>query len=157
MNALATPETPALPPLIERLLAHPAAMAVSADTLDAFLALPGDAVLFLWAQPARHPEVLDVAVVLPELLAHFSRDGAARFRIGVVDEASERVLGHRYGMQRRPALVFLRDGRYVATVQGMQDWQVFVDRIAEVLVTPPSRAPSIGIPVVAAGAPNACH
>lgn len=145
---------PTVPPLIERLLEHPAAQPVSEGGLDDFLAQPGEAVLFLWAQPARYPEVLDVAVVLPELVAQFAREGTA-LRIGVVDEASERALGLRYGMTRRPALIFLRDGAYVATLHGMQDWQVYVERIREILASAPSRPPSPGIAV--AGPSGACH
>nr|AMK59275.1 hupG [uncultured bacterium UPO47] len=133
-NAMPTaaPARPMVPPLIVRLLAHPAAQPVSATSLDEFLALPGVAVLFLWAQPVRHPEVLDVAVVLPELVAHFAREGLA-LRIGVVDEASEHVLGLRYRMTLRPALIFVRDGAHLGTVHGMHDWQVFIERIGAVL------------------------
>lgn len=145
-----------LHPLIARLLEHPAAEPVDSAGFAAFSARPGDVVLFLWSNPERHPEVLDVAVVLPELWKALSPAGSPGFHIGVVSEASEREFGVRYGETRRPALVFLRDGAYVGVIQGMQDWQVLLDRARALLATPPSRPPSIGIPVVSATAPG-CH
>jgi len=155
MTAL-TPTAPTLPPLIQRLLDQPASTWVDAGNLAEFIAQPGDTVLFLWANPVRHPEVLDVAVVLPELLDLFGAN-PPRFRIGVVDDALERQLGVRFGEQRRPALVFLRDGDFVTTVQGMLDWQPFVDRVAHALNAPTTRAPSIGIAVVSAETARGCN
>lgn len=157
MNAVAAiPDT--LPPLIRRLAEHPAGTWVDAGNLEDFISSAGDIVLFLWSSPQRYPEVLDVAVVLPELLAALTPKGAApRFSIGVVDDTLERKLGIRFGEQRRPALVFLRDGAFVTTVQGMLDWQPFVERVAEALASPTSRAPSIGIAVVAEGGTHGCH
>ena len=151
-----TLSAPAIPALVERLAE--ASTWVSLDTLTAFTGQPGDGVLFIWSDPVRFPEVLDVAVVLPELLKHFSAGGAPRFRIGVVDKASEDAVAQRYGAQRRPSLVFVREGQYVGTVDGMLDWDVYVERFTQTLALPGRRAPSVGIPVVNAGANGStCH
>lgn len=145
---------PALHPLLQRLIDHHGAAPVTPDTLDAFAARAGEHVLFFNGDPVRFPEVLDVAVVLPELRAATGR----RFDIGVVPRAHEDAIARRYGVQRWPSLVFLRDGGYVGTVSGMQDWSDYVAAVTAVLEQPVTRAPSVGIPVVSATAPAAsCH
>lgn len=143
----------AAPPLIERLAQQPGAAWVDAASLDAFVAQPGDRALFFAGDPVRFPEGLDVAVVLPELQRAF----AGRFAVGVVRREDEEALARRYGSQRWPALVFLRDGDYVTTIAGMLDWDVYLERVAQALAMPTSRAPTIGIPVVTAGAAPSCH
>lgn len=145
------------PPLIERLAAAPQAQWVDRASLETFRAGPGDAALLLWSDPVRFPECLDVAVVLPELRRHLSAGGTPRFRIGVVTAEAEDALARMFGATRRPAIVFLRDGAYVATVSGMHDWDDFVRAIDDALQAPPSRAPSIGVPLVDARAAPGCH
>ncbi|HET9822569.1 MAG TPA: hydrogenase [Burkholderiaceae bacterium] len=142
-----------LHPLVERLLAHPATQRVDAATLDAWLEAAGDGVLFFSGDPVRFPEGTDVAVVLPELRAALGQG----LRIGVVARADEDALARRVGVQRWPSLVFLRDGAYLGTVSGMQDWDVFLRDAAQVLAAAPRRLPSIGIPVVAAESAGHCH
>ncbi len=137
-------------PLVRRLAASPGARWVDAAELDAFLAEPGEQVLFFHGDPVRFPEVLDVAVVLPELRRHFER----RFGIGIVPRADEDRLAARFGVQRRPALVFLRDGRYVDCVNGMLDWQDYLDRLQQVFERPASRPP---IALSAATPAAGCH
>ena len=157
MSALPSSPSPAVPPLIQRLAQAPDSGWIGTDTLAGFLAEPGDAVLFLWSDPVRFPEVLDVAVVLPELRRRLgSSDAAPIFRVGVVEAASENGVAARFGAQHRPSLVFLRDGQYLGAVNGMLDWEVFVQRVADTLAQAPGRAPGIGIPVLAQGA-GGCH
>lgn len=141
-----------LHPLVERLLTHHGAAAVGADTLDAWLAQGGEQVLFFVGDPVRFAEGLDVAVVLPELQAAFGR----RFAIGVALREHEEALARRWGVQRWPSLVFLRDGRYLGTISGMKDWEVYRQEVAQVLAVTAARAPTVGIPVVAAGGNGAC-
>lgn len=130
---------PAVPVLIERLAALPESGWVDAGSLPAFLAQPGDAVLFVWTNPARYPECTDVAVVLPELRSALGGGASPRFRIGVVTAEAENEIADRYGVMRRPSLVFLRDGQYVATIPGMCDWDDFLRDAAAALVAPPTR------------------
>jgi hydrogenase-1 operon protein HyaE len=135
-------------PLIERLVHHFGAMRVNPANLDAFVNQDGDSVLLLCGDPVRFPEALDVAVVLPEL----QRAHNGRFRLGVAERETENAVATRFGSQRWPTLVFLRDGQYVTTVSGMHDWTDFVGLIGQALAAPVSRAPSVGIAVVAQGA-----
>ena len=141
-------------PLQQRLVQQFGAQWITPDTLDAFLAQPGDRVLFLGGDPVRFPEALDVAVVLPEL----QRAHGGRFALAVTPREHEETLARRHGSQRWPALLFVRDGRYVTTLAGMHDWTDYVARVGEALAMAPSRAPGVGIPVVSAdAAPSACH
>ena len=75
-----------------------------------------------------------------------------------VPREAENALARRFGSLRWPALLFLRDGKYVTTLNGMHDWDVFLERVTQALAMPISRAPTIGIPLVSAGgdAPG-CH
>jgi len=55
-----------LHPLLMRLLEHHGAELITPESIDAFVASPGEHVLFFSGDPVRFPEALDVAVVLPE-------------------------------------------------------------------------------------------
>ena len=70
---------------------------------------------------------------------------------------AQEAVARRFGSQRWPALVFLRDGQYVTTLAGMHDWTDYLAKVEAALALPTSRAPTIGIPVVTAGAGSACH
>ncbi|MCA0241965.1 MAG: hydrogenase [Proteobacteria bacterium] len=135
------------PPLLRRLGAAPGSHWVAAANLDTFLARGGEQVLFFQGDPVRFPEVLDVAVVLPELRRHFG----ARFEIGLVARADEDRLASRFAVVHWPSLVFLRDGRWVETVHGMLDWDVYVQRLQAVFAKPATRPPILLRPAPAAG------
>lgn len=141
-------------PLVERLVSHHGASWVDAASLADFLARPGDQVLFFSGDPVRFPEGPDVAVVLPELQALFKR----RFHVAVAKREGDDALALRFGSQRWPALVFVRDGCYVATLAGMHDWDDYVRLVAAALDTPATRAPGVGIAVVSGAATaSGCH
>ncbi|MBL8343918.1 MAG: hydrogenase [Rubrivivax sp.] len=147
----ARPDRPARHPLIDRLLAVTGGREVRADDVDAFEQEEGgDAVLFFGGDPVRFPEALDVAVVLPELLAALG----ARARVGVVPRDAEDAVARRYAVQRWPSIVFLRDSGYLGSVSGMQDWDVYLREAADVLARAPGRRPA---PAIAIQAAPACH
>lgn len=143
-----------LHPLVRRLVDGGGATAINLATLDAFVARGGEQVLFFSGDPVRFPEGVDVAVVLPELQAAFCHC----FTVGVVERDDEDAVARRFGAQHWPSLVFLRDGRFVASVAGMKDWDEFQRAVSQALTAPATRVP-VGIPVVAAGGaqPGACH
>ena len=150
-------QAPKTPPstsaLIERLVAGFGAQWVDAASVDAWAAAGGDRVVLLAGDPVQFPEGLDVAVVLPEL----QRSLPGRFAVGVVRREHEAALAQRFGSQRWPTLLFLRDGQYVTSVSGMHDWDVFVQRVVHALAQPVSRPPTIGVPLVAAASGAACR
>lgn len=149
------PDPQRAPALLQQLVDRHGAHWVGAATLPAWQTLPGDAVLLLPGDAVRFPEGLDVAVVLPELRSAL----AQAFRMGVAVPDDDDALGRRFGAQRRPSLVFLRDGRYVSTVAGMHDWTDFLAQVREALAAPVSHAP-IGIAVAESARMNGsagCH
>lgn len=119
--------------------------------LDALLDEPGDRVLFCGGNPVQYPECLDVAVVLPELLA---LQGGC-WQAAVVAPEMEAELQTRYGFSRWPSLIFLRDGGYLGTLSGMLDWSVFVARFGAMQTAAISRPPTVGIAVTSAA--SHCH
>ena len=135
-----------LHPLAERLITQHGAQPITLQTLDDWLAHDGDQVLFFSGDPVRFGEVLDVAVVLPELRAAFR----GRFDIGLIAREHEDTLAKRFGVQRWPSLVFVRDGAYLGTLAGMQDWDVYLDALRALLAREPGRRPAPTIAIRAA-------
>lgn len=147
-----TPEAHA--PLIQRLARDFGAAWVDENTVADWTAGGGDRVVLLAGDPVRFPEGVDVAAVLPELMKAFPQ----RFTVAVVPRDNEDAVAKRYGSQRWPTLLFFRDGQYVTAIAGMQDWDVYLAGVAAALAMPPSRPPTIGIPVVSQTAGgSSCH
>jgi hydrogenase-1 operon protein HyaE len=140
-----------LHPLIARLVDDYGYPLLVEANLDACIAAPGDAMLFCAGDPVLYPECLDVAVVLPELMRAFS----GRFRAAVVSRELEAELQARFGFNRWPSLIFLRDGGYVGVLSGILDWSVYLARIQDLLAAPTARPPSIGIAV--SSSVSHCH
>jgi hydrogenase-1 operon protein HyaE len=152
-NALGAP--PTVHPLIERVCKTLAAPLLEAQNFDAWAAAAGHALVVFTEDPAQHGETLDVAVIVPELAQAF----AARFRTGVLLPPAARAIAPRYGFRRWPALVLLKDGRYVGAIDGLREWQEYVDQLGALLRSEPTRPPSIGIAVKpdATGDAPHCH
>jgi hydrogenase-1 operon protein HyaE len=90
--------------------------------------------LLLCGDPVRHPECLDVAVVLPELRVEIARRHQLTLRLGVVSRADEEAIAERFAVRRWPSLLWLRDGGYVTTFSGMLDWDEYL-RLADSAVS----------------------
>jgi len=138
---------PALHPLLTRLVAQTGASLLDAATFDAWAKRPGAAMLVFVDDPDRNKETLDLAVIVPEL--HAAR--ADRFRVALLPPAAARALAPRYGFARWPAFVMLRDGQYLGAVDGLRDWNVYVTELDRLLAAAPTRPPTVGIPLIAAG------
>lgn len=124
------PVTPEVPPLINRLVEQFAARWVGLDNLDAWLAHPGEALLLLCGDPVRHPECLDVAVILPELCKTLAARHDCHPRLGIGRRTDEAALAERFALRRWPSIIWLRDGGYVTQIDGMRDWDAYL-RLAE--------------------------
>lgn len=111
----------------------------------------GLAALLLTDDPQRNLEVLDACVILPEALNGLDA-GVARLVAG--PEASPALM-QRFAVARAPAVVFLRDGDYLGSLNGIRDWQEYRDEIAR-LAAGPARPRPIAIPVRDAGQSGAC-
>ena len=140
-----------LHPLIVRLIDAHGFRALEASEIDAFAA-EGHVVLVLTEDPLRIRETLDLAVIAPQLVQAFP----GRFRTGVLLPDAARAAQARFGVRRWPALVMLRDGRYVGAVEGLRNWDEYLQEIDQLLAAEPARPPTIGIPVRAEGASASC-
>lgn len=143
-------------PLVMRLARDFGASWVDETSVTEWTAGAGDRVVLLAGDAVRFPEGQDVAAVLPELMKSFPN----KFKVAVVPRDSEDAVARRYGSQRWPTLLFFRDAHYVTAIAGMQDWDVYLRAVAAALAMPPSRAPTIGIPVVshsAKASDSSCH
>lgn len=151
--AVAAP--PAVHPLLGRLVDLCAATVLEPGDFEVWADAEGAALLVFTEDPVLHRETLDLAVIVPELAQAL----AGRFRTGLLLPAAARLLAPRYGFRRWPALVLLRDGRYVGAIDGLRDWQVYVEELSRLLESEPTRPPSVGIAVTAAAEPSgrSCH
>ena len=145
----------ALHPLLERLVGLTSAAVPAGDEFDAWAGAPGPALLVFTEDPAVYRETLDLAVIVPELVKALPE----RFRTAVLLPGVARAIAVRYGFRRWPALVLLKDGRYVGAIDGLREWQDYVDELSRLLATEPTRAPTVGIAVTAAdeSGRGGCH
>ncbi|MGQ0682330.1 hydrogenase accessory protein [Bradyrhizobium sp.] len=111
---------------------------VDVDNVDAFIARAGNAgavaVLLSAGDPARWPEAIDVAVVLPELIDAFG----GRLRGAVIAREAEGELGKRFGVRVQPSLILCRGSETLGLIAKIQDWSVYVDRISKLIDRPHS-------------------
>lgn len=128
---------------------------LDAEAFGDFAAQPGITLALFTEDPAKVPETWDLTVILPDLVANLL-PGVDGCRVGILAPAAARPLAARYGIRYWPALLVLRDGEYLGTVEGLQDWAVYRRRLPEILAAGPSRPPSIGIAVASASA-TTCH
>lgn len=142
-------------PLLARLCAALEAPLVDANGFDAWAAQQGAALVVFTEDPVLYRETLDLAVIVPELAQAFP----GHFRTAVLLQAAARAIAPRYGFRRWPALVLLKDGRYVGAIDGLRDWTDYVAELDRLLAASPTRPPSVGIAVMAAGHGNSpsCH
>jgi hydrogenase-1 operon protein HyaE len=136
------------PPLVTRLIAQFGATRLDEAGFEAFVAGPGDRVLFFTEDPLRIKETLDVAVILPEI----AQAVAQHLHIGVLPPALANGKAPLYGVRRWPALVFLRDGGWLGSIEGLRDWADYLASATQLLAGPVRPLPPKVIPVAAAGA-----
>lgn len=147
------PPAPELHPLLLRLVDLTGAAVLDADSYKAWAAQPGPAMLVFAEDPDRYKETLDLAVIVPELHA----TGGRHFRVGLLPPAASRAVAPRYGFARWPAFVMLRDGQYLGAVDGIRDWDIYTAELQRLLAAEPTRPPTVGIAVKAAGAADEPH
>jgi hydrogenase-1 operon protein HyaE len=131
-------------PLIDALFTRHRFADVRADDVDAFVAHAPLALLVFLEEPRRYKEVLDLAVIVPEIVRAFPD----RFAVGVLLPEAARALHPRYGFRRWPAIVVLRDAQYVGSVDGLREWSEYLSEVEHLASAPPTRAP---IPIKDAG------
>ncbi len=141
-------------PLIARLFdAHGFARIGDGDPAP-WIEQPGRTLVLFLEDPIRFRETLDLAVIVPELVRAFP----GRFHVAVALGATARKLAVRYGFRKWPAFVLLADGRYVGAVDGLRDWDEYVQEVTRLLAAEPVRPPTVGIAVHGPGeGAGGCH
>jgi hydrogenase-1 operon protein HyaE len=152
MSALAPAPATGLHPLLEQLVSRHGFTAVDADSIDDFIHAAGHAMLIFTEDPVRYKETLDLAVIAPEVARAF----AGQFRVGVLYPDAARKVAPRFGFARWPALVMLRDGAYVGAIDGLRNWDEYLQETQQLLTAEPTRPPSVGIAVKSSGVPASC-
>jgi hydrogenase-1 operon protein HyaE len=152
MSALAPAPAAALHPLLEQLVSRHGFTALDADLIEEFIRAPGHAMLVFTEDPVRYKETLDLAVIAPEVARAF----AGQFRVGVLYPEAARKAAPRFGFARWPALVMVRDGAYVGAIDGLRNWDEYLEETLQLLTKEPTRPPSVGIAVTSVGAQAGC-
>jgi hydrogenase-1 operon protein HyaE len=134
-------------PLIAQLFAKHGFAEVRAGNFATCTQRAGHTLLLFTEDPVRFRETLDLAVIVPEIVRAFP----GRFAVGVLLPEAARALQPRYGFRRWPAIVMLKDGQYVGAVDGLRNWDEYVEDVARLLVAAPTRPPAVGIAVNGAG------
>ena len=137
-------------PLLQSIIEKHDYTVVDEESLAAFTTANEHVVLFFAGDAERLGESNDAAVILPELHSVF-RDVLVP---AVVSREAERGLQRRYRFNAFPALIFLRDGEYLGTIQRVLDWADYLREIPEILGRMPSDPPPFKLPdgCVSAGA-----
>ncbi|TVO68763.1 thioredoxin domain-containing protein [Denitromonas ohlonensis] len=144
MTQALAPDLDRLAQLLERLGDQHSLPTLTEDVADLFATEADDTTMVLLVDdPKRAPEVWDVAVVLPEVLATLRSPPIS----AVADLAASRALAARYDIRRFPALLFRRGAEFVGVIEGMRDWDSFGPAIERMSQAQVQRAPGIGIPV----------
>jgi hydrogenase-1 operon protein HyaE len=116
---------------------------VDAATVDRFLGAADEAgaiaVLLSAGDPARFPEAIDVAVVLPELIDAFQ----GRLTGAVIARAAESEFGQRFGVRVQPTLIFVAKGETLGLIAKIQDWSIYIDRITKLIDRPRGQSAAV--------------
>lgn len=103
----------------------------------------GTTLLLFIENPNRMKETMDALVITPELVSVFPTIKNK----AVVIPPESRKLAIQYGFKRWPAIVLLRDGRYLGAVDGLRLWSELLSETNSILQSQPKYPPSIGIDV----------
>jgi len=126
--------------LLGRLARDEGLPSVMADDLPALASSAAALAVLFTGDPTQSPESWDVCVVLPEML-----EQCAGLQGCVLNPAESALMASAYGIGKLPALVVLRHGEYLGVLEGMRDWQPFVDDLRRLLVAAPRPVPVAGI------------
>ncbi|MCX7148016.1 MAG: hypothetical protein NTY05_01200 [Rhodocyclales bacterium] len=108
---------------------------LDSDSFAAYVAAPGACLILFADDPAKVPETWDLTVILPEAVTRLD----TAVRVGVLAPQAARALAARYGICIWPALLAMRDGEYLGTVEGLKDWSAYGRLLPELLAAAPCR------------------
>ena len=118
--------------VIDRLCLENGWQRLDAAGFEPFVGQGGFSVVLCAGDPALHPESIDVAVVLPELVVA----APVSLRPAVAASGIEHALQQRFDFDAWPALLFFQAGRHLGTIVRMHDWSEFLARMQSILPAP---------------------
>lgn len=136
-------------PLLTSIIDREGLKVVDETSLDERAGQAVFSMVFFSGDANRLSESNDVAVILPELVKAFDGNVSAL----VVARDAERELQRRYRFNSFPSLVFLREGDYLGTIQGVRDWADYLLEISEILTKDPTDPPPFKFPDGCGAAP----
>ena len=119
----------ALTVLFDRFQASNRIALVAEDHLPEALARRGKVLVGFFSDPAVHPENVDLAVILPELLKSFPELEAV-----VPRSCAPVALAGRFGVTVFPALALVDAGCGLGSLQRIQPWPLYAETIRRFLV-----------------------
>lgn len=124
-------------PALQRLAATPGVTDLTGAALEAALA-EGTTLLFFTGDAARHREIDDVAVVLPELAKVFP----GRFRCATIDPDRDRDAAAQFRVSIRPTLVLVHEGEAVGSIPRIRSWDDYLRQLGAMLDSIPAPPPT---------------
>jgi hydrogenase-1 operon protein HyaE len=112
---------------LDRLRADDAVTELTPDNLDTLGTLP--TLIVFTGDPARKPEVHDIAVVTREML-RVHRGALRGAVVGLEHDQAVRAL---LGVNKVPAVAFARGGQVEELLGGIQDWVRYEEALARLL------------------------
>lgn len=132
-------------PLYKNLIGEHGFEVCDKDNIQKFVDQPGLTMVLFIEDPNRMKETMDALVIAPEL----AKVCRLIQRKAVVGPPNARKVAILYGFKRWPALVFLRDGKYLGAVDGLRIWSELIQETDRIINSEPTYPPSIGIPIKA--------
>jgi len=125
------------PELIQQLITKNNYPLLTEETVGTFVEQHHYSVLFFCNDAKMFPESLDVAVILPELMATFNN----QIEPAIISRDDEMNIQKKYGFKTWPSLVFFKDGAYVGTISKVRNWDEYINEIQEIMLSKPSVPP----------------
>ncbi|WP_295480933.1 hydrogenase expression protein HyaE [Sutterella sp.] len=120
---------PATHPLFNRLWNEAKFNRLDEAGLEAFLASPGLKFVIFCADPNLQKETMDIVVIGPEIWKTVSKIAQSAW---CTDPAEGRALAARWGVRKLPALAFFRDGVFLGAAEGLDGWDGYLAKLAEI-------------------------
>lgn len=102
--------------------------------------------IMIAGDPARYPEALDLAVILPELCSVFS----GRFDAWLLDPSLEDSFKREFGIALLPSLIFVKQRKFHGKLARVLDWQDYLESIPAILTSEPHSGSLKTIPITVA-------
>lgn len=128
------------PYLIQQLITTNHYPLLTENDVEDFIKQHHYSVLFFCNDAKLFPESLDVAVILPELIATFNN----QIKPAIISRDDEMKIQRKYGFRTWPSLVFFKEGDYIGTISKVRNWDEYINEI-QALMLSKSKVPPIKI------------